>query len=452
MPDLSPSLSTAPHKTNMDALPTELKQRICSFLSPKQLKPLRLTCKSFATAAERYFINRFILFVHPQSLAKLRRIAEHEVLSKYLTTIVYDTTVTCGGARLQSSQPCWDDYRPKTLTLNADESYSATSTRVMHEAEEKFQAACAEAMMASKSTALTSKEYGLYYKYPKTKFQYLEVIKLAFEKCPRLKHFVLSASHPVEVNKARAQAFKITHSSEIIDEHTSRKPYMIFYATQKLESFTLIEVELPSPISLENAQLMNNLKHLHIKTSISNILRQLHHVFACARQLQTLSLFTHDNITEIVRVIRVRKPRACLLVCEYVEGTALINFLQHHAASLQRLGLAWASTDIGWGPVLGSIAGQLPAPKRVQLEALHKDLDHSVITAESAHELERFVTSGGSFPEIQYHTYEISEDDEDFTMEKFHFFQDSPQDKLPPGIWPDYEDIVATQELSEASR
>ncbi|KAH0026135.1 hypothetical protein KCU78_g4481, partial [Aureobasidium melanogenum] len=436
----------------MDVLPTELKQRICSFLSPKELKPLRLTCKAFATAAERYFINRFILFIHPQSLANLRKIAEHEVLSKYLTTVVYDTTVTCGGVRLQSSQPCWDDYRPKTLTLNADESYAATSTRVMHEADENYQAACAEATKASKPTALTSKEHGLYYKYPKTKFRFLEVIKLTFEKCPRLKHFVLSASHPVEVNKARAQAFNITHSSEIIDECISHKPYMIFYATQKLESLTLVEVALHSQISLENAQLMSNLKHLHMKTSNPHILLQLHHVFARARQLQTLSLFTDDNITEIVKVIRVSNLRARLLVCEYVEGTALINLLQHHAASLQRLGLAWASTDIDWGPVFGSIAGQLPALKRVQLEALHKDFDHSVITPESAHELEHYISFGGSFPEIQYHTHEISESEEDFTSEEFHFFQDPPQDELPPGIWPDYEDIVATQGLSEASR
>ncbi|KAH0393660.1 hypothetical protein KCU89_g12181, partial [Aureobasidium melanogenum] len=89
---LHPSSMTLLNHANMDALPLELKQRICSFLTPKELKSLRLTCKVFATAAERYFINRFVLFLHPESLTTLRKIAEHETFSKYLTTIVYDTS------------------------------------------------------------------------------------------------------------------------------------------------------------------------------------------------------------------------------------------------------------------------------------------------------------------------------------------------------------------------
>lgn len=77
----------------MDALPLELKQRICSFLTPKELKPLRLTCKTFAAAAERFFINRFVLFIHPDSLATLRKIVDHEIFHKYLNTIVYDPSI-----------------------------------------------------------------------------------------------------------------------------------------------------------------------------------------------------------------------------------------------------------------------------------------------------------------------------------------------------------------------
>jgi hypothetical protein len=78
---------------NMDALPLELKQRICSFLTPKDLKPLRLTSKIFATAAERYFIDRFILFNHPDSIAALGEIVAHEVFSRYITTLVCDTSL-----------------------------------------------------------------------------------------------------------------------------------------------------------------------------------------------------------------------------------------------------------------------------------------------------------------------------------------------------------------------
>lgn len=80
--------STLPfNDVNMDTLPLELKQRICSFLTPKELKPLRLTSKIFAAAAGRYLIDRFILFNCPDSIATLGEIVRHEVFSKCITTL-----------------------------------------------------------------------------------------------------------------------------------------------------------------------------------------------------------------------------------------------------------------------------------------------------------------------------------------------------------------------------
>jgi hypothetical protein len=138
------------NEANMDALPLELKQRICSFLTPKELKPLRLTSTIFAKASERYFLDRFVLFNYPDSIAALGDIVDHEVLGKYLTTLVCDTSYL----RVQrvvrryrdrqpdSSPPSWDDYRPKTLVLDDNESYSSMTKRVMQRANNEYQTAC----------------------------------------------------------------------------------------------------------------------------------------------------------------------------------------------------------------------------------------------------------------------------------------------------------------------
>ncbi|THZ52972.1 hypothetical protein D6C90_00817 [Aureobasidium pullulans] len=74
----------------MDALPLEIKENICSFLSPSHLKPLRLVSKEFASAAIPYFISRIFLFNHPDSCIEMNAILRHPEIPKYINTLIVD--------------------------------------------------------------------------------------------------------------------------------------------------------------------------------------------------------------------------------------------------------------------------------------------------------------------------------------------------------------------------
>ncbi|THX53565.1 hypothetical protein D6D06_06037 [Aureobasidium pullulans] len=74
----------------MDALPLEIKENICSFLSPSHLRPLRLVSKEFASAAILYFIPRIFLFNHPDSCIEMNAILRHPEIPKYINTLIVD--------------------------------------------------------------------------------------------------------------------------------------------------------------------------------------------------------------------------------------------------------------------------------------------------------------------------------------------------------------------------
>lgn len=76
----------------MDTLPLELKQRICSYLAPKDLKSLRLASKVYSIAACRYLLGRVFLLNHPDSCQEAWDIANHPDLSHCVTTLVVDTS------------------------------------------------------------------------------------------------------------------------------------------------------------------------------------------------------------------------------------------------------------------------------------------------------------------------------------------------------------------------
>lgn len=73
-------------------LPLELKQRICSYLTPKHFKFFRLTSRDHAAAASRYLLPRIFLLNHPDSSQGIRDIARHQLLSLPLTMLVIDVS------------------------------------------------------------------------------------------------------------------------------------------------------------------------------------------------------------------------------------------------------------------------------------------------------------------------------------------------------------------------
>jgi len=78
------------HSANMDTLPPELKQRICNYLTPKDLKSFRLTSTDYAAAASRYLLPRIFLLNHPDSFQEVQDIVNHPELSQQVTTLVID--------------------------------------------------------------------------------------------------------------------------------------------------------------------------------------------------------------------------------------------------------------------------------------------------------------------------------------------------------------------------
>jgi hypothetical protein len=76
----------------MDDLPLELKQRVCSYLSPKDLKSFRSTGKFYAAATDRYLVPRIFLCNHPDSFQEIQDITDHPELRHSVTTLVIDTS------------------------------------------------------------------------------------------------------------------------------------------------------------------------------------------------------------------------------------------------------------------------------------------------------------------------------------------------------------------------
>jgi hypothetical protein len=75
----------------MDDLPLELKQRICSYLTPKDLKSLRWASNDYAAAAPRYMMPRIFLSNHPSSFQEIQKITDHPEMRYSVTTLVIDT-------------------------------------------------------------------------------------------------------------------------------------------------------------------------------------------------------------------------------------------------------------------------------------------------------------------------------------------------------------------------
>ncbi|THY44015.1 hypothetical protein D6C77_10381 [Aureobasidium pullulans] len=106
----------------MNKLPAELKDMVCSFLTPYQLRPVRLVSKAFYQAAAlHYKVPRIFLFNHPNSLKALDNITSHSVYRIDVTTIIIDPTSV---PRMKDQHdfvrslpidwhvPRWEDFAP----------------------------------------------------------------------------------------------------------------------------------------------------------------------------------------------------------------------------------------------------------------------------------------------------------------------------------------------------
>ncbi|THZ87948.1 hypothetical protein D6C83_09432 [Aureobasidium pullulans] len=150
----------------MDALPLEIKQNICSFLSPNHLKPLRLVSKEFASAAIPHFIPRIFLFNHHDSCLEVNKILRHPKIPKYINTLIVDPTAVQSFDNFDHWLRSYDPHKNKYSKTEREDKWRTYYTLHINQANGEI-----DRCMAS-------------------------VVRTAFSNCRNLKNFILASFHP----------------------------------------------------------------------------------------------------------------------------------------------------------------------------------------------------------------------------------------------------------------
>ena len=82
-------LATRPNNCPIDSLPSEILHIICTYLKPTDVANLRLASSVVAPVGLQYLVPEVQLVVAEDSFRKLAAIATHPVVSKYVTSLVY---------------------------------------------------------------------------------------------------------------------------------------------------------------------------------------------------------------------------------------------------------------------------------------------------------------------------------------------------------------------------
>lgn len=214
----------------------------------------------------------------------------------------------------------------------------------------------------------------------------------------------------------------------------------------QLSSLTLMNTGIETHIKNTPSLTLINLKHLRITHAVDSgslvvDMTNWALVLRGAKSLETLSLSLPEiDITELVQSLRSDCLQVCLLCFYSVSGDALVDFILHHAASLQRLGLAGRITGIELSSVFSSIAGRLSALQRMQLENIRGGPRGYLITSDCARDAERFVALAGPPPVLRFERLLSSTG---YTESGRGTYTDGPKpNELLPGLWQDYEGIA----------
>ncbi|KAI5206195.1 hypothetical protein E4T38_03834 [Aureobasidium subglaciale] len=186
----------------MDSLPLELKQRVCSYLTPRDLKLLRLASKVCSIAACRHIMPRVFLHNHPNSFQEIKDIAEHPILSQRITTLVIDTSRfrSCPISKQWSALyieaeeyiPDWADFEPPNA---AQEQTDARSERALRRAKASYQQAVGNAPYTAEDLEGDWNAYQSVagaQSQPSAKVAMLDSIAVAFKAFSRLVDLVIA--------------------------------------------------------------------------------------------------------------------------------------------------------------------------------------------------------------------------------------------------------------------
>ena len=73
-----------------DKLPSELLHTICAYLKPTEVANLRLLSRAAALVGLHYLVPEVRLNLAKDSFKQLRAMAEHPIVSKSVTSFVYE--------------------------------------------------------------------------------------------------------------------------------------------------------------------------------------------------------------------------------------------------------------------------------------------------------------------------------------------------------------------------
>ncbi|THZ79138.1 hypothetical protein D6C84_07988 [Aureobasidium pullulans] len=400
----------------MDTLPPELKQRVCSYLTPRDLKSFRLTSTDYAAAASRYLLPRIFLLNHPDSFQEVRDIVNHPELSQQVTTLVIDV------CRLKQ-YPRYDHWA-------------------------RIFAAPSPASIGNQGSARAQVKKS-------TEKLMLECIALAFQKCPKLRNLIIDFEPEVgegwellENNRIasgliekRNHFYQDTFSSPATRRSFARRLHWdpirfdlwdilkpVDDVNRALESLTVLEDRYRPGTqgwTLPTTSIFRNLKHLRGSCWSPGFLTS---IVACAPKLESLGIIDYHYhhsmafaLRDLLEKTSLKSLRACSLRC-IGDGDAIARFVLRQSGTLQSFTLGHMSmlspSSTMWTSLAARLKGQLPHIKRLKLIDLTEPLVFDPTTG---------------FP----HPVEFLTTD-DILQDHEHELQTGPME-LEDGLWEDYE-------------
>lgn len=393
----------------MDALPLEIKENICSFLSPSHLKPLRLVSKEFASAAIPYFIPRIFLFNHPDSCIEMNAILRHPEIPKYINTPIVDS----------SSVQSFDDY---DHWLRYYDPYKTRYSKT--EREDKWK------IDYTLDTNQSDGDVGR---------SMASVVRTAFSNCPNLKNFILTSPHGRNVLRKRDDIFH-----ELLLEYPPHSPetgptsYLPLgeVVAESLQTITLNNIE----INNWDCGILRNLRHLRVslRDCENRPSSQFDVMVHSATRLETFwiefPLLFGDlySLDSLLQGIRSEKLHECLLFSVSVSEDELVDFLLRHARSLRTFGIGGSYLSKGsWPSLFRRLSCQMAALEQFeakgQLFVTRHEYTGSYTTAAT-----KFVLRGGPEPV------------ETFLEDFPHDYENRPRiiHHVQEGLWKDYDRMI----------
>lgn len=351
----------------MDRLPPEIQQYICSFLTPKHLKPLRLVSKDFAAAAIPHFIPRIFLFNHPDSCTKVRQIIAHPEMSKYVNTIVVDPRDVMRFDGFEDwiehmpdhwQIPSWKDYEPQFPPEPDIDGSIKTWNQAMEEARGLYLDHFMDAKYSESELRCLWQHHLILQREQKhgyLKRTLASIIQDAFNQCLKLDNVVVTSEHYSDsavVTRKRNELFRSTLLAFTMPGSRYRAhPPMIclnlddIVVNNTLSTLTMLHIEFPMP---DCDLIMSNLRHLHVSFRMCkrDPNAVLDRILKSAQRLETLwvnypflPFGTAHGLNSTLKATRYDNLRECLLTSCSVSEDQMVDFLLRHASSLQTVGL-----------------------------------------------------------------------------------------------------------------